>query len=205
MERIISYIFFYSRFLLKRNYLAFRWRSDCNRRSLGPPLPRWKMQIAFRRAGIPQSSALLYVYFFLSGLSVRRVVASELAITRVLPFCENSVGRVRQERKHYRRLRNFPRHRARGTSCRGDKVREHRGERWRVHRGERWREHGEMEERRDTLSHAISPPVRSRQGRTRRRSSSPSSLYLSFLFDVPARSLDFHRLYRRWRLGWGDR
>jgi len=33
---------------------------------------------------------------------------------RYYPPCENSAGRARQQGKHYRRLRNFPRHRARG-------------------------------------------------------------------------------------------
>lgn len=55
--------------------------------------------------------ALLYIFLARRPPTGR---ASEPAITRVLPPCENSAGRARQEGKHYRRVRNFPRHRARG-------------------------------------------------------------------------------------------
>lgn len=149
------------------------------------------MQIAFRWAGIPQSPPLLYVYFFLSELSVRRIAASELTITRVLPSCENSVGRAWREGKHYRRLRNFPRHRARGTSCRGDRVRE-QGRGMKRTRGD---------------GRTVCSRARYRH-RYRRRIERPfpsfffpQSFFSSLCLPGPSAGKP-RRLYRRWRPGW---
>lgn len=135
MNRVISYIFFFTPAVPFRNGTTSHLDEDRNRRSLvSPSLPppsspsphrycdeKCRLRSAGQVFHSPRRYFMFTFFFRGLSLSVRRVAASELTITRVLPACENSVGRARQEGKHYRRLRNFPRHRARGTSCRGDK------------------------------------------------------------------------------------
>lgn len=123
----------------------------------------------------------------------------------VLPSCENSVDGARQEGKHYRRVRNFPRHRARAKPPLGVGLEG----RWGRGKGkgdeEREREqHGGAATRRGAFARDTATVIRwlgaSKQGRMERPSPRPLSVSpRSPRLSAPCRSVSRFpsRLYRR--------